>query len=49
VASSSGPGKVDVVFPSGVRTLACSKVISTLERPTTVSNAPIGDRPPGGK
>jgi hypothetical protein len=49
VASTPGPGKVDVVFPTGVRTLACGKVTSTLERPTTVSNAPIGDRPPGTK
>ena len=49
VAASPGPGKVDVVFPSGVRTLACAKAESTLERPTTVSNAPIGDRPPSPK
>jgi ribosomal protein S27AE len=45
-ATNPGPGKVDVVFPTGVRTLACAKTESTLERPTTVSNAPIGDRPP---
>jgi hypothetical protein len=44
-----GPGKVDVVFPTGLRTLACSKVTSTLERPIAVTNAPIGDRPPSGK
>jgi hypothetical protein len=49
VAATPGPGKVDVVFPSGVRTLACAKTESTLERPTTVSNAPIGDRPPSPK
>jgi hypothetical protein len=51
VAATPGPGKVDVVFPvpTGVRTLACAKVVSTLERPTTVSNAPIGDRPPSPK
>lgn len=46
VASSPGPGKVDVVFPAGPRTLACAKAESTLERPTAVTSAPIGDRPP---
>jgi hypothetical protein len=49
VAAIPGPGKVDVVFPTGVRTLACAKTVSTLERPTNVSNAPIGDRPPSPK
>jgi hypothetical protein len=47
VAASPGPGKVDVVFPSGARTLACAKAASTLERPTMVANVPIADRPPG--
>jgi hypothetical protein len=47
VAASPGPGKVDVVFPSGARTLACAKAASTLERPTAVANVPIADRPPG--
>jgi ribosomal protein S27AE len=46
VAATPGPGKVDVVFPSGERTLACAKTESTLARPVAVSNAPIGDRPP---
>ena len=46
VAGTPGPGKVDVVFPAGNRTLACAKAVSTLERPHTVSNAPISDRPP---
>jgi hypothetical protein len=46
VASAPGPGKVDVVFPAGSRTLACAKTESTLARPVTVENAPIGDRPP---
>jgi hypothetical protein len=46
VASAPGPGKVDVVFPSGSRTLACAKAESTLERPVAASNVPIGDRPP---
>lgn len=49
VSATPGPGKVDVVFPGGLRTLACAKTESTLERPTTVANAPIGDRPPGPK
>jgi hypothetical protein len=29
-----------------VRVLACAKAVSTLERPSVVSNAPISDRPP---
>jgi hypothetical protein len=49
VASTPGPGKVDVVFPEGARTLACAKAESTLERPVAASNVPIGDRPPGTK
>ena len=49
VATAPAPGKVEVVFPDGVRTLACSKTESTLARPINVSNAPIGDRPPGTK
>jgi hypothetical protein len=49
VANSPGPGKVEVVFPEGNRTLACAKAESTLERPVEVSNAPIGDRPPHEK
>jgi hypothetical protein len=47
VAGSPGPGKVDVVFPAGARTLACAKAASTLERPIAASNVPIADRPPG--
>jgi hypothetical protein len=47
VAGSPGPGKVDVVFPAGARTLACAKAASTLERPIAVANVPIADRPPG--
>jgi hypothetical protein len=46
VASAPGPGKVDVVFPAGARTLACAKAASTLERPTAAANVPIADRPP---
>ncbi len=47
VASTPGPGKVDVAFPAGPRTLACAKAISTLERPTAAAHVPIADRPPG--
>jgi hypothetical protein len=46
VASTPGPGKVDVVFPTGARTLACAKAVSTLERHTKAANVPIADRPP---
>ncbi len=45
VSGTSGPGKVDVVFPSGARTMACAKAGSTLERPVAV-DVPISDRPP---
>lgn len=45
VAGSPGPGKVEVVFPAGARTLACAKAVSTLERPVAV-HVPIADRPP---
>jgi len=45
VAATPGPGKVDVAFPAGARTLACAKVASTLERPVAV-RVPIADRPP---
>ena len=49
VAAVPGPGKVDVVFPSGARTLASAKAMSTLERPTAAANVPIADRPPDAK
>lgn len=45
VAGTPGPGKVDVIFPTGARTLACAKAASTLERPVAV-RVPIADRPP---
>jgi hypothetical protein len=47
VAGTPGPGKIDVVFPAGARTLACSKAVSTLERHVAATNVPIADRPPG--
>jgi hypothetical protein len=46
VAGSPGGGKVEVVFPSGSRVLACAKAASTLARPVAVANQPIADRPP---
>jgi hypothetical protein len=46
VSGSPGPGKVEVVFPAGVRTLACAKAVSTLERHVAAANVPIADRPP---
>ena len=46
VAGTPGPGKVDVVFPAGAKTLACAKTVSTLERHVAASNVPIADRPP---
>jgi hypothetical protein len=46
VVAGASPGKADVVFPSGSRTLACAKTESNLTRPVAVANAPIGDRPP---
>jgi len=49
VAGTPGPGKVDVVFPAGNRTLACAKAVSTLERHVAVTNVPIADRPPEHK
>jgi hypothetical protein len=46
VAGSPGAGKVEVVFPGGVRVLACAKTTSTLTRPIMTANVPISDRPP---
>jgi hypothetical protein len=46
VAGSPGAGKVDVVFPSGTRVLACAKATSTLARPVAVVDLPVSDRPP---
>jgi hypothetical protein len=45
VSGSPGSGKVEVVFPGGVRVLACAKTTSTLARPVAVG-VPIADRPP---
>lgn len=45
VAGVPGPGKVDVQFPSGARTLACAKVSAHLERPVAVTNLSVPDSP----
>jgi hypothetical protein len=45
VASLPGAGKVDVHFPSGERTLACAKGVSTLERPVAVQITSVPDSP----
>ena len=45
VAAIPGPGKVDVQFPGGARTLACAKTASTLERPVAVTNLSVPDSP----
>lgn len=45
VAAIPGPGKVDVQFPSGARTLACAKVSAHLERPVAVSGLAVPDSP----
>jgi hypothetical protein len=49
VAATPGPGKVEVMFPAGARTLASAKAVSTLERPVAAAHVPIADRPPDGK
>jgi hypothetical protein len=46
VSGSPGAGKVEVVFGSGARVLACAKGASTLERPVAIQGLPIPDRPP---
>jgi hypothetical protein len=45
VASIPGPGKVDVQFPGGLRTLACVKTSAALERPVAVANPALPDSP----
>ena len=45
VAAVPGPGKVDVQFPGGARTLACAKAASTLERPVAVQSLAVPDSP----
>ena len=45
VAAVPGPGKVDVQFPAGTRTLACARTTSTLERPVAVEGLAVPDSP----
>ena len=45
VAGSPGPGKVEVHFPAGERTLACAKTSTILERPVAVSLTGVSDSP----
>jgi hypothetical protein len=45
VATVPGPGKVDVQFPAGARTLACAKSVGTLERPVAVQGLAVPDSP----
>ncbi len=46
VSGSPGPGKVEVIFPAGARTLASAKAAPTLERHVAALQVPIADRPP---
>ena len=46
VAGSPGAGKVEVVFGSVARVLACAKGASTLARPVAMQDLPLPDRPP---
>jgi hypothetical protein len=45
VAAMPGPGKVEVQFPGGPRTLACAKTTAVLERPAVVENLGVPDSP----
>jgi hypothetical protein len=49
VSGAPGPGKVEVHFPAGMRTLACAKAVSTLERPVAVLDVALPDHPPVAK
>ena len=49
VSGAPAPGKVEVHFPSGMRTLACAKAVSTLERPVAALDVALPDRPPAPK
>ncbi len=45
VAGTPGPGKVDVQFPGGARTLACIRAGAKLERPVAVESLTVPDSP----
>lgn len=46
VSGVPGPGKVEIHFPGGLRTLACAKAVSTLERPVAAMDVALPDCPP---
>jgi len=45
VATVAGPGKVEVQFLGGARTLACAKTGTGLERPVAVQGLAVPDSP----
>jgi hypothetical protein len=45
VASTPGPGKVEVQFPGGAKTLACARTRAALERPVAVEGLAVPDSP----
>jgi len=49
VSAVPAPGKVEVHFPGGLRTLACAKATSTLERPVATLDVALPDCPPAPK
>ena len=49
VSATPAPGKIEVHFPGGLRTLACAKATSTLERPVAVTNMELPDHMPTAK
>jgi len=49
VSATPAPGKIEVHFPGGLRTLACAKAASTLERPVAVTNLELPDHMPTAK
>lgn len=49
VSATPAPGKIEVHFPGGLRTLACAKATSNLERPVAVENLELPDHMPTSK
>jgi hypothetical protein len=49
VSATPAPGKIEVHFPGGLRTLACAKALSTLERPVAVTDLELPDHMPTSK
>jgi hypothetical protein len=46
VSANPAPGKIEVHFPGGLRTLACAKAASSLERPVAVTDLELPDHMP---